>query len=130
SDGGYILGGGILGCGGSYFQRALVEKLDPQGRVIWAFAYPAGTADGVIWKIRQTADGGYVAVGSATSSGQNGFSGALISSSTAQVPCSGSGNSDRLDRLLHTSTRCNRPPMAATWRSGSTLCSAGAILIP
>jgi len=78
SDGGYILGGGILGCGGSYFQRALVEKLDPQGRVTWAFAYPAGTADGVIWKIRQTADGGYVAVGSATTSGQNGYSGALI----------------------------------------------------
>src|SRR5205814_6299932 len=48
------------------------------GRVTWAFAYPAGTADGVIWKIRQTADGGYVAVGSTTTSGQNGYSGALI----------------------------------------------------
>jgi hypothetical protein len=74
-DGGYILGGGVLGCG-SYPQRALVEKLDAQGRVVWAFAYPAGTADGVITKIRQTADGGYVAVGSATSSGQ--YAGALI----------------------------------------------------
>ena len=75
SDGGYILGGGVVGCG-SYPQRALVEKLDAQGRVVWAFAYPAGTGDGVIWKIRQTADGGYIAVGSAASSGQ--LAGALI----------------------------------------------------
>jgi hypothetical protein len=75
SDGGYILGGGVVGCG-SYPQRALVEKLDAQGRVVWAYAYPAGTGDGVIWKIRQTADGGYIAVGSAASSGQ--LSGALI----------------------------------------------------
>jgi hypothetical protein len=75
SDGGYILGGGVLGCG-SYPQRAMVEKLDAQGRVVWAFAYPAGTGDGVIWKIRQTADGGYIAVGSAASSGQ--LAGALI----------------------------------------------------
>src|SRR5262249_17013111 len=75
SDGGYILGGGVEGCG-SYPQRALVEKLDAQGRVVWAFAYPAGTADGVITKISQTADGGYVAVGSATNTGQ--YAGALI----------------------------------------------------
>src|SRR5206468_6957584 len=40
SDGGYVLGGGILGCG-SFIQHALVEKLDAQGRVAWAFAYPA-----------------------------------------------------------------------------------------
>jgi len=75
SDGGYVLGGGILGCG-SYPQRALVEKLDAQGRVVWSFAYPAGTRDSVIWKIRQTADDGYIAVGSATSGNQ--YAGALI----------------------------------------------------
>ena len=52
SDGGYILGGGILGCGGPFFQRALVEKIDARGRVVWSFAYPAGTADGTITKIK------------------------------------------------------------------------------
>jgi hypothetical protein len=76
SDGGYILGGGIVGCHELYIQRALVEKLDAQGRVVWSFAYPAGTGDSVIWKIRQAADGGYIAVGSAASSGQ--LAGALI----------------------------------------------------
>jgi hypothetical protein len=76
SDGGYILGGGILGCGGSYVQRALVEKLDAQGRVVWALAYPAGTAGSTINQIRQTADGGYIAVGSV--SGDDGHLGALI----------------------------------------------------
>jgi hypothetical protein len=76
SDGGYILGGGVVGCG-SYPQRALVEKLDAQGRVVWAFAYPAGTGGSVIWKIRQTADGGYIAVGSATDYA-DGHHGALI----------------------------------------------------
>lgn len=64
SDGGYVLAGGILGCGGPYIQRALVEKLDAQGQVAWAFAYPAGTAGSSINQIRQTADGGYIAVGS------------------------------------------------------------------
>ena len=76
SDGGYILGGGILGCGGSYIQRALVEKLDAQGQVFWALAYPAGTGDSTITKIRQTADGGYIAVGRAR--GSYDVSGALI----------------------------------------------------
>jgi hypothetical protein len=76
SDGGYILGGGILGCGGSYIERALVEKLDAHGRVLWALAYSAGPHDSRITQIRQTTDGGYIAVGSATDS--NLYTGALI----------------------------------------------------
>jgi len=76
SDGGYILGGGILGCGGLYVQRALVEKLDAQGRVVWAFAYSAGSNGSAINQIRQTTDGGYIAVGSV--SGADGHLGALI----------------------------------------------------
>src|SRR6266699_1330673 len=54
SDGGYILGGGILGCRGLYIQRALVEKLDAQGQVVWAFAYSAGSNGSAITQIRQT----------------------------------------------------------------------------
>jgi hypothetical protein len=74
-DGGYVLGGGVVGCG-SYPQRALVEKLDAQGGTDWAFAYSAGSADSVISKIAGTSDGGYIAAGSATSSGEH--AGALI----------------------------------------------------
>src|SRR5262245_43760609 len=66
SDGGYVLGGGIEGCGHSF--SGLVEKLDAQGRVAWAFAYPAGTAGSTINQIRQTTDGGYIAAGSVVGS--------------------------------------------------------------
>jgi hypothetical protein len=76
SDGGYVLGGGILGCGGSYIQHALVEKLDTQGQVVWAFSYPVGPNGSTITQIKQTSDGGYIAAGSVT--GTDGHLGALI----------------------------------------------------
>jgi len=76
SDGGYILGGGILGCHGLYIQRALVEKLDAQGQVVWSFAYTAGPQGSAITQIKQTTDGGYIAVGNV--SGTDGHLGALI----------------------------------------------------
>ncbi|HEY4271038.1 MAG TPA: hypothetical protein VGM65_03465 [Candidatus Udaeobacter sp.] len=63
-DGGYIIGGGVLGCG-EFIQRGLVEKVDPQGNVVWTSAYPAGGYSSAIRQIRQTTDGGYIAVGSA-----------------------------------------------------------------
>ena len=62
-DGGYVIGGGILGCGGAYLQRPLLEKLDAQGQVVWAVSYPAGPQGSGITQIRQTTDGGYIAVG-------------------------------------------------------------------
>ena len=76
SDGGYVLGGGILGCGGWYIQHALVEKLDTKGQVVWAFSYPVGPNGGTITQIRQTSDGGYIAAGSVT--GTDGHLVALI----------------------------------------------------
>jgi hypothetical protein len=127
SDGGYILGGGVVGCG-SYPQRALVEKLDALGRVIWAFAYSAGTADSAITKITPTADGGYIAVGSARARAST--PARSFSSSTAEVLCSGSGSSGRPDRPPHSSMRSNRPPTAATWRSENPPSLAGTFLIP
>jgi hypothetical protein len=77
TDGGYVIGGGTVGCGSasicppsSGIQCALVEKLDPAGRVIWAHVYAAGAAGSSITQIRQTTDSGYLAVGSATDAAQ------------------------------------------------------------
>jgi hypothetical protein len=83
TDAGYIVGGGTIGCGSgahcpasSGIECALVEKLDSTGKLSWAYAYSAGAARSVLNQTRQTSDGGYVAVGSATNAGQN--TGALI----------------------------------------------------
>ena len=69
SDGGYVIGGGTLGCGleGTCFsQCGLVEKLDPNGRLMWSRVYKSGGGDreSTINQIRQTSDGGFVAAGS------------------------------------------------------------------
>lgn len=73
SDGGYILGGGTVGCGSaasacpesSGISCAYVVKLDSAGRVAWAKVYNDGAQNADISQIKQTSDGGYVAVGSA-----------------------------------------------------------------
>lgn len=73
SDGGYVLAGGTIGCGSgstcpvtSGLTCGFVEKLTSTGTVSWARAYAVGV-DGTIFNgIRQTSDGGYVAVGVAT----------------------------------------------------------------
>jgi hypothetical protein len=83
SDGGYVLAGGTVGCGSgancpelSGLQCGLIEKLDSTGAVAWARAYSAG-ADGTAFEqIRQTSDGGFIAVGNATDANHN--TGALI----------------------------------------------------
>src|SRR5438132_6494421 len=83
ADGGYVVGGGTIGCGSgsicpssSGIQCGLVEKLDPTGTVTWARVYLAGAAGTAITRISRTTDAGYIAVGSATDAAQN--AGALI----------------------------------------------------
>jgi hypothetical protein len=83
ADGGYIVAGQTIDCGSdsscpplSGRSCALVEKLDPAGKLTWSRVYAAGFAGSVIDQIRQTADGGYIAAGSFTDSHQN--TGALI----------------------------------------------------
>jgi hypothetical protein len=77
ADGGYILAGGTIGCGSgsgcpelSGIQCALVDKLDSAGNPVWAYTYPAGFTSSVINQVKQTRDGGYIAVGSATDANQ------------------------------------------------------------
>jgi hypothetical protein len=69
ADGGYVLGGGTLGCGleGTCFsQCGLVEKVNANGGLVWARVYKSGAGDreSVINKISQTSDGGFIAAGS------------------------------------------------------------------
>lgn len=73
SDGGYVVGGGTVDCGSgttcpplSGRSCALVEKLTSAGAVTWARAYAAGPDGSAINQIKQTAGGGYIAVGSVT----------------------------------------------------------------
>ena len=73
SDGGYVLGGGTIGCGSAALcpflgglQCGLIERLDASGNLLWAKVYSSGVddTDSVINQIRQTSDGGFVAAGS------------------------------------------------------------------
>jgi hypothetical protein len=73
ADGGYVLGGGTIGCGSETLcpylggrQCGLVEKLDATGRLVWAQVYSSGGDDreNSINRIRQTSDGGFVVAGS------------------------------------------------------------------
>src|SRR5215469_1586035 len=82
-DGGYVVAGGTIDCGSgsscpplSGRSCALVEKLDPAGRLTWARAYAAGPDGSALSQIRQAADGGYIAAGSFTDASQN--TGALL----------------------------------------------------
>jgi hypothetical protein len=83
ADGGYVVAGQAIDCGSgsscpplSGRSCALVEKLDPAGKLTWARVYPAGSDGSSINQIRQTADGGYIAAGSFTDSSQD--TGALL----------------------------------------------------
>jgi hypothetical protein len=83
ADGGYVIGGGTIGCGSnticpslSGFQCGLIERLDATGKLVWAQVYLSGATNTAINQIRQTSDGGFVAVGSFDDA--NGNIGALI----------------------------------------------------
>jgi hypothetical protein len=73
SDGGYIFGGGTIGCGSkssassasSGIASSYVVKLGSTGRVAWAKVYDDGIVTSDINRIEQTSDGGYIAAGSA-----------------------------------------------------------------
>jgi hypothetical protein len=82
-DGGYVLAGGTIGCGSGSncpeltgLQCGLIERLDGSGAIVWARVYAAGADGTAIDDIKQTADGGFVAVGNA--SDVNHDTGALI----------------------------------------------------
>ena len=73
ADGGFVLGGGTIGCGSgsacpeaSGIQCALVDRLDSAGNPVWANTYPAGSASSSINQIKQTTYCRYIAVGSST----------------------------------------------------------------
>lgn len=91
SDGGFVLGGGTIGCGSgticpslSGAQCGLVEKLDSAGRIVWARVYSADVDGTSFNQLRPTGDGGFIVVGSATDASQR--PGALI------MKLDGSGN--------------------------------------
>jgi len=93
SDGGYIFGGGTIGCGSkssassasSGIASAYVVKLDSAGRIAWAKVYDDGVTSSGINQIRQTSDGGYIAVGAADNSNGNDLGLALKLGSTGNV---------------------------------------------
>jgi hypothetical protein len=72
-DGGYVLGGGTIGCGSDTLcpflgglQCCLIQRLDPNGNLVWAKVYSSGKddRDSSINQIRRTSDGGFIAAGS------------------------------------------------------------------
>jgi hypothetical protein len=89
TDGGYIVGGGTIGCGSGStcpfldgYQCAFAEKLDQNGNRVWAYAYQAGAEGGGFTQIRQTSDGGYIAVGNTITDNPN--TGGLIMKLSSQ----------------------------------------------
>jgi hypothetical protein len=71
ADGGYVIGGGARDCQSNpvcpYLtsrQCGLIEKLDAAGNLVWTRVYSASSRTTAIEDIKQTSDGGFVAVGS------------------------------------------------------------------
>ena len=62
SDGGYILSGEMFFSSGSDYSNAFLIKVDAYGDLQWAKSYGGTWAEGFAL-VRQTSDGGYIAVG-------------------------------------------------------------------
>jgi hypothetical protein len=88
SDGGYIVGGGTIGCGGSGSTGcaelsgascAYVVKLNSAGKVGWAKVYnDSGFSASSINRIKQTSDGGYIAAGTAADNSNGNTAGLVL----------------------------------------------------
>jgi hypothetical protein len=82
-DGGYVVGGGTRDCDFSpicaYLTSqacGLVQKLDASGNLVWSRVYSSSARDTTIEDVRQTNDGGFVAVG--TFIDENGDIGSVV----------------------------------------------------
>ena len=114
ADGGYIVGAGeynYKSCGSGTAQRAIVEKLDSSGNLTWSKTYPIGSYGDGIAAIKQTADGGYVAVGGVYEVGPS-PGGAWSSNLTLRETCSGSALLAPWGRLPSCLTPFSRPRTA------------------
>jgi hypothetical protein len=70
ADGGFVLGGGTRDCQSSPIcpyltsqECGLIVKLDAAGNVVWSRVYSSSVRNTVFEDVRQTSDGGFVAVG-------------------------------------------------------------------
>ncbi|WP_143305306.1 RHS repeat-associated core domain-containing protein [Chitinophaga vietnamensis] len=64
-DKGYIIAGAKMD--GSLYKQAYVIKTDAAGYVQWAKVYDGGSGQEIFTKIKETTDGGYIAIGNTTS---------------------------------------------------------------
>jgi hypothetical protein len=68
TDGGYIIGGWTMSFSvGSY--HSLLIRIDASGEIIWAKTYKGGGTSPVGYSVKQTVDGGFVFLGSASGAG-------------------------------------------------------------
>jgi hypothetical protein len=82
-DGGYVVGGGTRDCDFSpicpYLTSqgcGLIQKLDASGDLVWSRVYSSSTRDTTFEDVKQTSDGGFVAVG--TFDDENGDHGSVV----------------------------------------------------